>query len=147
MMWQRRDYRNEVVLMFLNELSNEEKENFIFLAVEAANANGELADEEYLMLQEYCREMGIVYLNVDETHKLDNIISVFSISSKRIKKIVVFELLGLLAADGAFDEKERTFLTKFSNGIGITSNEVNVLQKLLKEYLSMSTKISNELSA
>ena len=48
--------------MFLNRLDPIEKEAFVSLAVKAAEANGQVADEEYQMIEEYCMEMGIAGL-------------------------------------------------------------------------------------
>lgn len=42
--------------MFLNRLELIKKEAFVSLAVKAAEANGHVADEEYQMIEEYCKE-------------------------------------------------------------------------------------------
>lgn len=131
--------------MFLYELNQTEKENFISLAVDAANANGELADEEYLMLQEYCREMLIPYFEADRAKSVSEIIPEFARSTARVKKIVIFELIGLLVADGEFDNKEKNFLKEFSNGIGVNDKEVDKLTDLFNEYMDLSKKISETL--
>ena len=59
--------------MFLNQLSLEEKEAFLSLSVNAAKANGEFTAEEHLMIEEYCREMGIAFFDMSETKTVDEI--------------------------------------------------------------------------
>lgn len=88
--------------MFLNQLSKEEKEKFISLSVYAAKANGEVAMEEMAMLEEYCKEMGIVFFNADSISTMDEIIEVYKNSDIVTKRIVILEMLGLLYADGEY---------------------------------------------
>lgn len=132
--------------MFLNELSAAEKENFMSLAVNAAKSNDELADEEYLMLQEYCREMGLPYFDASTVKPLDEIVDTFKKSSSKVKKIVVFELLGLLVVDGDFDNKERAFFKEFYEKLGVSEETVIELNNLLDEYSNLMRKISDKIS-
>lgn len=48
--------------MFLNQLSNEEKNAFISLSVKISEANGVFDELEKGMIQEYCKEMEIPFL-------------------------------------------------------------------------------------
>jgi len=54
-------------------------------------------------------------------------------------------LIGLLVADGKFDNKEKNFLKEFSNGIGVNDKEVDKLTDLFNEYMDLSKKISDTL--
>lgn len=47
--------------MFLNQLSNEEKNAFISLSVKISEANGVFDELEKEMIQEYCKEMEILF--------------------------------------------------------------------------------------
>lgn len=54
--------------MFLNELSNEEKNLFIDLCIYGAESNQIFADEEKAMINAYCTEMQI---NVSDNYKAE----------------------------------------------------------------------------
>ena len=45
--------------MFLGELLNEQKENFIDLGLYAINVNGVIEQKEQEFMEAYCREMGV----------------------------------------------------------------------------------------
>ena len=85
--------------MFLNQLSTEEKELFVSLSVYAAESNGDFADEERSMLQEYCKEMDIAFFDASEVKPMSEIISTYKNSDITVKRIVLLEILGLLYAD------------------------------------------------
>ena len=89
--------------MFLDKLNDKEKEMFLDLAVYAAQANGVVEETEKNMIMQYCKEMGVAFYDISKLHTLEEIIGVFTKSSKEKKKIVVLELLGLCYADNEFD--------------------------------------------
>ena len=60
--------------MFLNQLTMDEKETFMSLAFRAAEANDVIAVEEYAMLQEYCKEMGIAFFDTKNAKNIEEII-------------------------------------------------------------------------
>ena len=51
--------------MFLGQLSEKEKNAFISLSIHASNSNGVFANEEKVMIQDYCKEMGIPFFNAE----------------------------------------------------------------------------------
>lgn len=131
--------------MFLNQLSLEEKEAFLSLSVNAAKANGEFTAEEHLMVEEYCREMGIAFFDMSETKTVDEIAEVYKNSTEQHKKIVVFEILGLMFADGNYDSQEKEFVLDFVGRIGVTEEEVDKEIGLLQEYLGVVKRVAEEI--
>ena len=121
--------------MFLNQLSTEEKELFISLSVHAAESNGDFAEEERSMLQEYCKEMNIFDASQDKP--MSEIISTYKNSNITVKRIVLLEILGLLYADGVYDEKENKFASEFAVSIGLKEEDVIKQEELLKRYLEL----------
>lgn len=104
--------------MFLNQLSEKEKEAFISLSVHVSHSNGIFADEEKVMIQEYSKEMEIPEFDTNEAKSIDEIINVFKSSELHIKKVIMLEVLGLVYSDGFYDAEEENFIKKFSNDIG-----------------------------
>lgn len=120
--------------MFLDRLNDKEKEMFLDLTVYTSQANGVVEDTEKNMILQYCKEMGVAFYDISKLHSLDEIIAVFSKSSKEKKRIVVLEILGLCYADGDFDTVEQAFAKKFSQDIGLKEDVFDVLSRDIKEY-------------
>lgn len=127
--------------MFLNQLNQKEKETFMSLSVHVANSNGFLADEEKEMIQEYCREMGLDSFNVKDAVPMEDVLTVFKQSDLHIRKIVLFEILGLAYADGEYEDTEDDFIIQFATAIGLNKETVEEQETLLVEYLEILKKI------
>lgn len=132
--------------MFLGKLSEKEKHAFISLSVHAANANGVFADEEKMMIQEYCKEMGIPFFDAENTAPMDEVVAVFKESDISIKKIVLLETLGLLYSDGVFDDSEKGFINEYAKKIGLTDEDVEKQKEAIKEYLEALKKVAIAIS-
>lgn len=128
--------------MFLNQLNNEQKEAFISLGVHASNANNDFAKKEKEMLQEYCKEMGIVFFDSSNTMTMDKIVEIFKDSDVIVKRIVLLEILGLLLSDGSYDKLENTFIVSFVEKIGLSQNDIDKEKELLYKYLDVYKEVS-----
>lgn len=124
--------------MFLKRLNQIEKEAFVSLAVKAAEANGQFADEEYQMIEEYCEEMGIAFFDARNVKPMDDVIRVFADSEEQHKKIAVMEIIGLMYADGGYDTDEKAFVGKFADGIGVSQETVKKSEDTLAKYIDMT---------
>jgi Tellurite resistance protein TerB. len=120
--------------MFLNMLSNDEKELFLDVAIKAAEANGEIAKEEKEMLHAFAQEMKIESRST--TNKdISEILKAFTEnSSKQSMRIVVFELIGILFADSEFDDFEKEFLSKVTDSFGISIETRDEMISEIKDY-------------
>lgn len=132
--------------MFLGQLSEKEKKAFISLSVHASNSNGIFAEEEKLMIQEYCKEMGISLFDVGNSISMDEVVAIFKESELPIKKIVLLETLGLLYSDGVFDVSEKGFINEYAKKIGLTDADVEKQTIAIKEYLEALKKIAEAIS-
>ena len=131
--------------MFLTELSEIEKRAFASLSYHAAMANGILAVEESKLIEEYCKEMNIHYFSFDSADDLKDIEKVFISSTDRIKKIVVFELFGVMYSDGKFDLDEDVFIRNFSKEIGIETETIEAIKKMIDDYYHLVEIINSSL--
>ena len=132
--------------MFLGQLSETEKMAFISLSVHASNSNGVFASEEQMMIQEYCREMGIPFFDAENAVSMDDVINVFNDSELHIKKVVLLETLGLLYSDGNFDESEKGFVKDFAQRVGLTEEDVMKQTAAIKEYLEALKKVAEAIA-
>ena len=127
--------------MFLNRLELIEKEAFVSLAVKAAEANGHVADEEYQMIEEYCKEMGIAFFDARNAKNIEEVITIYSGSNEQNKKIAVLEIIGLMFADGGYDNEEKAFVNRFAEGIGVSQDSVKKCEDALGRYIEMSREL------
>lgn len=132
--------------MFLGQLSDKEKNAFISLSVHASNSNGVFAEEEKVMIQEYCKEMGIPFFDADNAISMDEVVAVFKESELKIKKIVLLEILGLVYSDEVFDDTEKGFINEYAQKIGLTDEDVAKQTVAIKEYLEALKKVAEAIS-
>ena len=66
-------------------------------------------------------------------------------ASKEEKKVIVFEILGLMYSDGEYDEVERNFIDNLINEFEITNEELNRIEELLNQYSELYKKIVLEI--
>lgn len=116
------------------------------MSVHAANSNGVFADEEKVMIQEYCREMRIPFFDAENAISMEEVVEVFKDSALRIKKIVLLETLGLVYSDGMFDDSEKGFANDYAKRIGLTDEDVNKQTEAIKEYLEALKKIAEAIA-
>lgn len=132
--------------MFLNQLSDKEKNAFISLSIHASKSNGVFAEEEKTMIQEYCREMDIPLFDADDAISMDEIVDVFKKSELTIKKIVLLEILGLVYSDGEYDDSEKGFVREYAKEIGLTDADVEKQTEAVKTYLDALKKVAEAIS-
>lgn len=127
--------------MFLDMLTNEEKEWFMDLAIKAAESNGKIAKEETVMLRTFANEMKISPRS-STNEELKTILQNFeNNSSKKSKRIVLFELIGILFADNEFDDLERNFLSEVSNSFEIAESDKNEMISEISKYSELFNEI------
>ena len=128
--------------MYLKYLTTEEKNMFINLTVHAAKANGVVEDEEIYLMGEYCKEMGIEFDWEKSDVSMKEITEVIKKSSMNHKKIMIFELIGFMYAEGEFDRDEKIFVLNFSNNIGMEKEKLAELIAVVSKYVKVVNDIS-----
>jgi len=106
--------------MFLNKLNEKEKKAMLDLAYLVANSDRKYAKEEKQMIADYKYEMQLKADPADR--ELAAILADFKKSTESIKKIVVFEIAGLVNADNSVEDTEKTVLAKIVDSFGLSGN-------------------------
>ncbi|SDW42262.1 hypothetical protein SAMN05421781_1363 [Marinococcus luteus] len=108
--------------MFLNVLTQNEKETFLLLAHQIAKSNGILDEKEQKMLEEYRNEMDITTkVQLEDTQDVKNLIKNFE--SDKSKRIAFLEGLAVAFADGIYHEEQKQLIEELKNDFNITEED------------------------
>ena len=116
--------------MFLNQLLEISKENFLILAKHSMSLNGEYKDDEmaiYTSFQHECDKLGYDPEVTDEA--LNNAIISLSGRDLSIRKIVMVELLGILLADGEICSEERHLVDQLCTAFDLEGYEIARMER------------------
>ena len=102
--------------MFVNVMNQGEKENFLELVYKMATCDGVYAEEEKELVTNYKLELNLK--DIPDTKTVSELLDYFSEKSSALRKIVFFELYGMVMADGEIEKKEKEIMdelkTKFA---------------------------------
>ena len=88
----------------------------------------------------------MIHKIIDEKIDIDKVLSELKEkTNKEEKKVIVFEILGLMYSDGEYDEVERNFIDNLINEFEITNEELNRIEELLNQYSELYKKIVLEI--
>ncbi|MCM1387106.1 MAG: hypothetical protein NC231_07250 [Bacillus sp. (in: Bacteria)] len=128
--------------MFLNLLQESNKELFLKVCVHAALANEIFAEEEKDMIYAYCHEMNIAEHIPENVEKLDEVVHSLNAQADEVeKKIIVLEVLGLIKADGVYDEKEKDFMKMLVKKMNVKEDVLSQYNSLLEIYLAVCKEL------
>ncbi len=127
--------------MFLEMLNHEQKELFLHLAAMAANAYNIVEDVERDMLIHFAREMNIEPI-IHSERQLDEIIEALrELCGKTERKIILFELVGIMFSDTRCDDMEIAFLNDVATKFSVSSDDLKKMIGLAEEYIDLYNKI------
>ena len=129
--------------MFLQVMNTEEKEKFLELVYKIANIDGEYAEEEQEIVNSYKNELGLS--KVPETSDIDGLVRYFSAKATELKKIVLFETVGLINADEKIEKEEADLLDKTSGAFGLDKDVVDRIKSVAKKLQDVYDEVYSAL--
>ena len=133
--------------MFLNQLSEDEKELFLDLCGHAVVIDGEFEIEEMEAIARCCYEMMVPNHMPDTEQPLGYILSELnSTASRQEINIIIIELIMLLKQDGAYEQKEIEFLNKVTEILGVSEEKFEKLEKFADSYIILRNEMTDEIS-
>lgn len=122
--------------MFTSILSEEERGKFLELIYKMACCDGEYAEEEQELLDNYKKELMID--TIPETDSINGLADYFSTKSNCIKRIVLFEVWGMILADRNVGKAEKAafeYIKKaFDLEDSVIEKVVSVANELQRAY-------------
>lgn len=133
--------------MFLNQLSEKNKELFLNLCGYAIIADNVIDPEEMDFLTQCCCEMGMSNQLPDMSEPLENILdSITKNSTNQEKNIILFELIKLFKYDKNYDEKEQAFIKPIFDRFGISIQKHDDMALLADRYIKVYNDIADLLN-
>ncbi len=131
--------------MFLAQLNEKQKGLFLQLCSYAANSNGIFAEEEKIVMKEYCKEMEIDEpKNFEVTDDLEVVINkICDGATLRTRKLILVEIVALILSDKEYDELEQQFVNKIAKDFNVSAKEVEKVVQLLDTYQKACNEIVN----
>lgn len=120
--------------MFANVMNQSEKEKFLELIYKIAQCDEEYSEEEEEILNNYKAELGME--NVNDTDTLEGLVTFFAGKSPELKKIVFFELYGMIMADRKIEKKEAELMEMIEKAFGLPESQY-------KDIISVAEDLRN----
>lgn len=127
--------------MFLNRLSNEQKELFLDLCIHASKANEDFSDEEKLTLEQYCEEMHIDVRFDEKTGFEEAADKLLEISSDTELRIIMLETAALLISDNTYDDQEKVFFESLSAKLGMDKTAADEIMDVIRSLTAIYERI------
>lgn len=128
--------------MYLALLDEKEKGLFLGLAYALASADGDYSDEEKAVINGYCQEMQTQF-ELEMIKSTDYIVSeIKAKSNEKVKKIFIFELIGLAMADGDYSDNERALIRKMEKEFNTEKEFAKRCEDVLNEYITFQERIN-----
>lgn len=130
--------------MFLNQLSEDNKEFFLELCLHASMADGEFVLEEMASVSLYCHEM-MIPNHIPNEEPLETVLQKINLTATaQEKKIIVLEIIMLLKSDDDYPKAEKEFVLKVVRELGISVEKYHTLETLADIYRVVHKKLSEE---
>jgi uncharacterized tellurite resistance protein B-like protein len=120
--------------MFANVMNQSEKEKFLELIYKIAQCDEEYSEEEEEILNNYKAELGME--NVNDTDTLEGLVTFFAGKSPELKKIVFFELYGMIMADRKIEKNEAELMEMIEKAFGLPESQY-------KDIISVAEDLRN----
>lgn len=113
--------------MYLGELNDVEKSNFLELVYKAGNADQSFSKMEIKILSRFKAELGIS--KIPTTSTKEELIEYFAGRPVQTQKIVLFEIFGmLLVDDGHISDEEKVFVKEIVEKFSLDKETVKGLR-------------------
>lgn len=113
--------------MFVNLFDQEEKEKFLELIYKMATCDGVYAEEEKELLNNYKIEFGID--QIPDTLSVHDLVQYFAEKTDDKKKIVLFELYGMVLADDEIGEQEKDLFEEIKKIFALNTEVYDKIEK------------------
>lgn len=121
--------------MDVNILDQEERKKLLGLIYKLACCDGEYADEEKEIISNYKIELDVH--EISDTDSINELCDYFATKPEKIRKIVMFEVLGMILADKKFVPEEVEVFNSIKKSFSLNDRDMT-------EIISHATTLQKE---
>lgn len=130
--------------MFLKVFNQEDRSNFLELASFVAHCDGNYSEEEEKIINNYKIELEMNEIpNNGKT--LSDLITYFAGRTEMIRKVVLFEIYGLILADSKTADKEQEILNQFDSEFQLSTQNKKIIKSLVVKLQNVYDEIYDTL--
>lgn len=130
--------------MYLALLNEREKSVFLGMAYNLASIDGDYSDAEKIMINGYCQELQCQFDENNMIKPMESLTQYIKVnSSEKVKKIFIFELVGLAMADGNYDSDERMLINQMLKEYNLNPSFADKCENILNEYIGFQKRIND----
>jgi hypothetical protein len=123
----------ESIEMFLNYLNDRESKNFLELANHAMKVNDAVKESVEAVFLTFRKETGLQdYELKDKSY--EELVRDFQASTKKIKRVALIELAGIMDADEIVDENEEKWIIKIGHAWGFRDPEIRKMLRWVQDF-------------
>ena len=113
--------------MFLNHLSDTNKEHFVELAYKLAYSNNDYPEAQRKLLTRYKEKCGLSF--IPNTATKEELMACFGKQEEVVKRIVYYEIYMLLLSDDQIDADEKKVLGEMQSAFNLSKEEAEKIQE------------------
>lgn len=119
--------------MFLNYLNQREGKNFLELANIAMKVDGVVEERERAAFETYRMELKLPDYQIQGKEQSE-LVTEFLASTKRVRKVIIIELAGILDADETIDSSEEAWIRNLGAELGFRESEVKKMIRWTQDF-------------
>ncbi len=128
--------------MFLTQLNTEQKTLFLDMCILCAMADEDFMDSEKHILAEYCKEMNIPYTEIPTQKSFSDVVDrIVDISTDTERRMIGLELMGMVMADGIYQEEEQAYIATYSAASGLSMDTMEEMRTLVEKVYGLKDDI------
>lgn len=131
--------------MFLKNLDTDSKNKFMQLICLAANIDKNCSNEELSIIHNYQNELGIPVLPKIRS-SASELIAYFSKFPESVRKMIYFEIYGLIRSDNLITTDENDLLHDIEKNFGLGSDITQQIKMLAKKLQDVYSELFSVLS-
>ena len=120
------------------------KKHFMELSVQASLANGIIAEQQLLYLEQYAAEMRLTEYPTEATMPLDELLDFIKEECTETElKIITFEIIALLLCDHEYDDLEAAFIDKLKVTFGFPDVWITKVMATVYEIIAVLKRVDD----
>ena len=132
----------EKKIMYLNKLTDEQRQLFLDLCIHAAMTNEDFDRTEKELIRQYCGEMGIADVRYTPEKPFDEVCGKLAeICTMADIKVIILNIATLILSDNIYDESEKLFMRTLARKLKLSRDDYEEAVDYVKQLTAVHVNI------